>query len=810
MPMPAPKPPSSTITLALYALAMLVGAWLITRAAFTADLSAFLPASPDTEQALLIDQLKHGVASRSLMVGITGGDAVARQQASRALAARLRKADTFSSVNNGERGDYAVAGDRLAAQRYVLSDATTPERYTSQGLHAALQDTALRLASPEGAAFKPFWPRDPTGEILHIAEGLIPAQSPRVQDGVWVSRDARRALLLLTLKAGSETLDAQAQAVHDVEAAFDAVNATKLTLQVSGQGVFAMQSRALIEREVQRLSIYGTLGVVLVLWLAFGRLTAVALAAVPVLTGVVAGIAAVALVFGTVHGMTLGFGATLVGESVDYAIYYLIQARPDAATGESHWKRHGWPTVRLGLLTSLCGFAALAFSGFPGLSQLGVFSLAGLTAAALATRYVLPILAPQGTPGLGTRQRLAAWTGRAAAGLPRWRWPLVGLTLSALAFLLVSPHPLWRADLQSLSPVPRASMVLDAALRQDLGASDARTLVVARGATMDAALVAAENASAALSLLVADGVLAGFDTPTRLLPSAATQAARRSALPDAATLSALVDQATQGLPFRATQIAPFIADVQTARAQAPLTADAYRDTPLATVVESLLFKRSDGTWAAMLALQWPEAAPAGSIDARARVAAANTADQRLRRAMKDVPEAVVLDVKQSLDGLYSHYMREALWQSALGALAVMLLLALVLKNLARWVAVTMPLLMAVVLTLALLAALNVPLGILHLVGTLLVVAVGSNYALFFDHLRHTGHADDHTLASLLLANATTVLTFGLMAVSDIAVLAAIGMVVAPGAFLSLLLSAALMGPRGPAASVDASAARAAA
>ncbi len=806
--MRAPTPPSSTITLALYALAMVVGAWLIARASFTADLSAFLPASPDAEQALLIDQLKHGVASRSLMVGIEGGDAAARQQASRALAARLRAASPFTSVNNGERGDFAAAGERLATHRYVLSDAITPERFTPQGLQEALQDTALRLATPEGVAFKAFWPRDPTGEILRIAEGLIPAQSPRMQDGVWVSRDAKRSLLLLTLKAGSEDIDAQAQAVRDVEAAFAAVNASGLTLRISGPGVFAMQSRELIEREVQRLSIFGTLGVVLVLWLAFGRLGAVALAAVPVATGVVAGIAAVSLVFGQVHGMTLGFGATLVGESVDYAIYYLIQARPNAATGISHWWRSGWPTVRLGLLTSLCGFAALAFSGFPGLAQLGVFSLAGLTAAALATRYVLPVLAPHGTPGQGTRLQLEQWTGRAAAWLPRWRWPLMLLTVIALAFLLASPQRLWRGDLQSMSPVPRAAMTLDAELRQDLGASDARTLVVARGATKDAALVAAEKAGAVLGILVGDGVLAGFDTPTRLLPSVATQAARRAALPDAAALETLLTEATRGLPFRASQIQPFIADVQAARRQPPLTAEVYRDTPLAMVVESLNFQRGDGSWAALLPLQWADAAASLAGDERATASAANAAEHTLRRALQSVPDAVVLDVKRSLDALHDHYMQEALWQSALGAMAVLLLLALVLKNLRRWVAVTMPLLMAVVLTLAVLALLEVPLGILHLVGTLLVVAVGSNYALFFDHLRHTGHDDDHTLASLLLANATTVITFGLMAASNIAVLAAIGMVVAPGAFLSLLLSAALMGPRSRSPQVEALRARA--
>ena len=83
-------------------------------------------------------------------------------------------------------------------------------------------------------------------------------------------------------------------------------------------------------------------------------------------------------------------------------------------------------------------------------------------------------------------------------------------------------------------------------------------------------------------------------------------------------------------------------------------------------------------------------------------------------------------------------------------------------------------------------------GVLVTVGLLLVVAIGSNYALFFDHLRQTGTADPDTLASLALANLTTVSSFGLLAVSGIPALHAIGVVVAPGALLSLLLSAAFI------------------
>jgi predicted exporter len=88
--------------------------------------------------------------------------------------------------------------------------------------------------------------------------------------------------------------------------------------------------------------------------------------------------------------------------------------------------------------------------------------------------------------------------------------------------------------------------------------------------------------------------------------------------------------------------------------------------------------------------------------------------------------------------------------------------------------------------------------IFHLIGLLLAVAVGSNYALFFDR---ESHADEHdedsrrTMVSLLVANVATIIAFGMLAFSGVPLLAAIGETVAIGAFLSLLFSAVLMGHR---------------
>src|SRR4029077_17662501 len=114
----------------------------------------------------------------------------------------------------------------------------------------------------------------------------------------------------------------------------------------------------------------------------------------PIASRGLAGIAAVGLRFGAVHGITLGLGVALIGECVDYAIYLFTQAAPGVAPQRALDRI--WPTLRLGVLTSVCGFSAMLFSGFSGLAQLGLFSITGLLVAVAVTRWVLPALLPIG------------------------------------------------------------------------------------------------------------------------------------------------------------------------------------------------------------------------------------------------------------------------------------------------------------------------------------------------------------------------------------------------------------------------------
>lgn len=792
--------------LSAWLLFLLGCAVVISGTRFTADLSAFLPRAPTAEQRLLVDQLRDGLVSRLILAGIEGGDGPGRAAVSKAMAAALRNDGQFAAIHNGEPVTRQQDQQFLYAHRYALSPDVSPQRFTESGLRAAVGESLDLIASPAGLFTKSLLPRDPTGEVAALVGQLDAGAGAAMRDGAWVSRDGARAVLLAqTAAAGSDT-DAQERAMAALRGAFqaavqragpaaaaaDGAAAAPYRLVMSGPGVISVNTRDTIKREVERIALISTAIIVGLLWFAYRSIPALLLGLLPVASGVLAGVTAVSLGFGSVHGLTLGFGTTLIGESVDYAIYLFAQASgragadDDAQAARPRWMAGFWPTVRLGVLTSICGFASLLLSGFPGLAQLGLFSIAGLASAALVTRFVLPHLVPA-----RFRMRDLSAVGQRAAGLAlharRLRWPLAVLLVAACAVLVGQRDRLWSRELASLSPVPADVQALDTALRADIGAPDVRYLVVVSGPDRETVLQGAERIGARLQPLVAAGTIAGFESPARYLPSEATQRARLASLPSRDVLAQRLNTAVSDMPFKPGLFAPFLDDVEAARTAAPLRREDLRGTSMALAVDALL--THDGArWSATLPLRAPaDSQRAQGLDASAIRATIGAAG---------VPNALFVDLKGESDRLYAGYLREAMRLSLGGVVAIALLLLVTLRSPRRVAATMLPLAAAALLVTAGLALGDRQLSLLHLVGLLLLVAVGSNYALFFngaasrrDPASAPAGLAPGTLASLLLANATTVAGFGLLGFSTLPLLQAIGLTVGPGAVLALLFSA---------------------
>ena len=763
--------------LLIWLAAMTVGLGLLWNTRFSADVSFFLPSQPTPEQAVMVDQLREGAVSRLLMLAISGGEAQQRADASRALRAALLRDDTLDTVQNGEAEALDAARDFLLDHRYQLSPAVTPERFSVDGLRHAVNNSVDMLSSSAGLLFKPFLARDPTGELIELVSGLNAGVQPNELEGVWASRDGERAMLIVQTHALGSDTDGQKAAIDLIQTRFDEVQrelgATDLSLELSGPGVFAVRARATIQEEVSRLSLISTAILAVLLGFVYRRARLMLLTLVPVLSGTLAAIVVVGLVHGTVFGITVGFGAALIGEAVDYAIYYFVQS---GRQGVGSWREQYWPTIRLGVITSVLGFGALLFSGFPGLAQLGLYAITGVLTAALVTRYLLPQLAGPGVhlnDGARHGRLLRPMIERATV----LRWPLLVLVLVSAVYLVIERDDLWQSDLSALSTVSQSEGELDARMRSDLGAPDARYMAVITAPDRESALQAAERAGAQLKPLVEQGLIGGFDTPARFLPSEAMQAARRASLPAPDELRERLNAALVDAPLSAARLQPFLDDVTAARNAPPVTRETLESTGLGLAVDALLMQRTNG-WSVLLPLRPSSDAASADIPVDAvRTALAGSG-------------ALFIDLKGEFDTLYGEYIDEAILLSLAGFIAIVVVMAFVQRSALRLASVMLPLVMAVMVVIAGLHVFGVRLHLLHLVGMLLTVAVGSNYALFFDRLALGEKLDDETLLSIGVASTTTVIGFGVLAWSSVPVLHAIGVTVGPGAVLALVLSAA--------------------
>ena len=771
------------LIIAIWALGLLIGCAVIMRTSFSTDMSAFLPRTPQPEQQILVDQLREGVVSRLILLAIEGAQAETLAALSKETANALRDDPAFGIVSNGDEAMFAKDRDLLWRNRYLLSPGVTPGHLAPDALRIALEEDVRLLGSDLGMLMKRSIPADPTGEMARLI-GTFSAQAhPLMRDGVWFSPDGVRALLMVQTVAAGYDIDAQETALRRIEAAFDAarkrapadLQAGTARLIETGPPVFAVRTRAIMKADVERFSLIATLLVAALLMFAYRSVRVLTLALLPVLSGVIVGIAAVSLAFGFVHGITLGFGVTLIGEAVDYAIYLFTQTAPGAPPSATLPRI--WPTLRLGMLTSVCGFSAMLLSGFTGFAQLGLFTITGLIVALAVTRWVLPTLLPSGF-GTASSMIFAAPLLALIRADATLRWVVLGLSLIAAILLALHRGPYWDHELASMSPVPVADKALDEQLRRELGAPDVRYILVVRAPDREQALAASERIVAGLQPLLASGAIVGIEAPSTWLPSLAQQRARQAALPDASTLSASLAEALENTPFRPDAFSPFLSEVEAARRQPLLTREALNGTSLALRVDSLLIQHGY-RWAAMIPLR-------GVSDVPALAKVVSSFDE-------DRP--VFLDFKAESDRLLDSYLQEALTLSGTGSLVIVVLLSVSLRSPRRTVAVLLPLSAAVLCTAALLLTVTGRLSIFNLFGLLLVAAVGSNYCLFFE--RHFPSAHDlagrRMIASLVLADLCTVIGFGILSFSGIPVLHGIGLTVAVGACLSLLFAAVLSG-----------------
>ncbi|MEO8324740.1 MAG: MMPL family transporter, partial [Nitrospirota bacterium] len=291
---------------------------MTTHARVETELTRLFPEGSTPTQRLLLTELRTGATGRLILMALEGEDADLLAETSKQLAAWIRNSGAFHYVGNGEQDWTLEERERLFQYRYLLSPGVQESTFSPDHLRDSLEQRLSDLASPSAPMVKGLIPADPTGEFMKILQIWMTGTAPTSHHGVWFSSDLRRAVLLAETKAAGFDVESQERIQKQIRGTLRRLAAVPprvapVRLVMTGPGVIAVEMQQTIQDEVRQLTLWATLLVVAFLFVSYRSVSLLALTLVPLTSAIVAGIAAVNLAFGFIHGMTLAFGIMLLG-----------------------------------------------------------------------------------------------------------------------------------------------------------------------------------------------------------------------------------------------------------------------------------------------------------------------------------------------------------------------------------------------------------------------------------------------------------------------------------------------------------------
>jgi len=326
--------------------------------------------------------------------------------------------------------------------------------------------TRSALLNLEGIGQVEFISSDPLGfkdfvmaRMVHLA----PTQSADIYRGQLLSKD-RKHLLVVAESATSSTDTAfarkTASLLDTIAAELEKLYSKaghKLTLTPMGAYRIALDNEIIVRQDVRNAILFATIGIVLLLIFTFPRPYLGLLSLLPAVAGTLTAFFVFSLIHHSISLMVLGFGGAIISISVDHGIAYLLFLdRPHRTYGRE--ASHEVRAVGLvAALTTIGAFAALNFSGFPILEQLGQFTALGISFSFIFVHTIFPMIFVEMPAARSKRMPLQNFVSKLARSGKKG-------ALAALLFgilMLFFAKPDFNVSLASMSTVSKATQAAE-------------------------------------------------------------------------------------------------------------------------------------------------------------------------------------------------------------------------------------------------------------------------------------------------------------------------------------------------------------
>lgn len=771
-----------------------IGVWTFNDLPIRSDIHAFVPESEERELAEIARQVTDSELARTQMLSLGPyADPSLAAAAAREMGALLAPREDLAWVRTGppvgtEDAFYGLYFPR----RFAFAAANAEEAragLTDEALRARARALRSGLTGPTAMLIRRIAPEDPLllfpqlfqaftqGEedASQVQEGA-PSRQARfgVVEGTFVATEGANHYGIVMLASRGSTFSGAVQEpiLDAITEAFASLHAPEgVRLEQAGVARFAVRTERVLRTDTQRISIVSTVAIVVLFLLLFRGPRFLVLGFIPLVLGSVLSVAACRLFFGGIHAITLAFGSSLLGVGIDFIAHYVNHHVLDGhGRSPEHSMREIQGGLFLGAATTVLGLAGLGFTSFPGMREIGVFAAVGVFASLLVTMWMIPPWMPERAIK-PTRAHLALLQ------LQTWIFqrvrthtkPFVGAALLALIVAFAGLSQLsFVDDLRRMNEVDPALAQEDNLVRTRVAQGEAGRFVIAMGGDEASALEANDRAYAALERAREEGRITNFRSIFPLLRAPSTQREVDAVYRDP-SLVPRVFSALESEGFVAPLFAPLEASLQ-AEAPAPLTYEALAASPLGPLVEPFRVALPDGRIAYLSFVS-------GVHDPIALAAELNA-----------VEGVHFFDQARYLESAYRTFRERALGLVLFGLSLVFGACVFRYRNLRLGFASIAPALLASLTSLGLVGLIFHEANLMHLVACLLVISMGEDYAVFLVESRDSERGAETSMVGIAIACITTVLSFGLLALSSHPALRAIGFIVAVGDTLAYVFA----------------------
>ncbi len=519
-------------------------------------------------------------------------------------------------------------------------------------------------------------------------------------------------------------------------------------------------------QEMSSVGLGSLITIILIFRLVFRSLRPLLLSLASIAVGCLGGGAGCLLIFDQVHLLTLVFGSSLIGISVDYSLHYFC-TRVD--TG-SDWNpkealRHVAPGISLGMTTSVIGFLGIIIAPFHGMQEMATFSSIGLVCAFICVVVWYPRMT------VGLKEPHVTWLLKVSLSyIALWRTvsvskaviacAIVGL-ISVLGILNINAND----DIRLLQTPSESVLAEELKVRNLIGRNQSSQFFLIEALDAENYLQKEEILVERLRELRADNALEGYLAVSDFIPSISRQAENRAFIGkllagEDGSLIRIAD--TVGLPETAVQ--NYREAFEESGASKPETLNDWLAASASVPYRHLWIGERHGKVAGIVGLK-------GILD-MPRV-----------RALADAGQSIhFFDPAGDISTLFHQYRHQSILLTIVSYFVVLLVLVCRYGFRGGLSVLSAPIL-AASLSMGVLGIVGEPVSIFSIFALLLVLGVGVDYSVFFREARST---DTGTIVAIVTSAATTLLAFGLLSLSDTMAIRAFGITITLGVAFSVL------------------------